>query len=440
MKVVDYIFSEGERRSLLVSEDSRIDFWSTLYVTAELRQDHKQTSIKKELYSIKLLRKWEQLHTRDLLAEIRQLNFPSRETIKSIKHFCGISSKAENSKSAKVVSFTKLAKTPSALDTVDKNYQYQRMIGINKFLGFCAWELCKFKPNAAELRREIEAMSAQFKAHYPKGLSNLSKATHAEADHFKAFLEVAHPNHPQNPFSNFEIKLRNYLLIQILYWTGCRPSETLSLTLDDIGHDIDQPALRFIRRHDDINDPRKVQPTLKTQEREINIPPALYTDLEYYIRVIRPTFNRSKSHPYIFVHHKGGMKGSAMTDKAFSEAVIPKLKAVDKMFTNIQRRGFRIYFNERLSAQIDMHNEGVSEQILVAEKQGLYEEVKVLKSKLIKDGDEIDMRMMLNGHSSPDSARPYLNRFAERKARDIHKRMMLDISSATKEIKNGRSS
>ena len=33
MNVVDYIFSGGERRSLLVSEDSRIDFWSTLYVT-----------------------------------------------------------------------------------------------------------------------------------------------------------------------------------------------------------------------------------------------------------------------------------------------------------------------------------------------------------------------------------------------------------------------
>jgi integrase len=371
---------------------------------------------------------------------MRNINFPTRETIKSIKNFCGLSSKAEISKSIKVVSFTKLAKTPSALDVVDKNYQYQRMMSINKFLGFCAWELCKFKPNAAEFRREIEAMSAQFKAHYPKGLSNISKATHAESGDFEAFLEIAHPNDPKNPFSNYEIKLRNYLLIQVLYWTGCRPSEALSLTLDDIGHDIDQPTLRFIRRHDDINDPRKVQPTLKTQEREINIPPAIYNDLEFYIRSIRPIFSRSKSHPYIFVHHKGGMKGSAMTDKAFSEAVIPKLKAVDQRFTNIQRRGFRIYFNERLSAQIDMHNEGIRDQILVAEKRGLYEEVKVLKSKLIKEGDETDIRMMLNGHGSPDSARPYLNRFAERKAREIHKRMMLDISSATKEIKNGRSS
>ncbi len=438
MKVVDHIFSDGERRSLLVHENMQIDFWSTLYVTAELRQDQKQTSIKKELYNIKLLRKWEQQNNRDLLAEIRQQKFPSRETIKSIKHFCGLSSKAESSKSTKVVRFTKLAKTPSALDTVDKSYQYQRVLGINNFLEFCAWELCKFKTNAAELRREVESMHAQFKAHYPKGLSNTSKATHAEADDFQAFLEVAHPSNPRNPFSNFEIKLRNYLLVQILYWTGCRPSEVLSLTLNDIEHDLEQPALRFIRRHDDINDPRKVQPTLKTQEREINIPPAIYTDLEYYIRAIRPIFSRSKTHPYIFVHHKGGMKGSAMTDKAFSEAVIPKLKAVDDRFANIQRRGFRIYFNERLSDQIDKHNETIREQILVAEQEGLYEEVKALKLKLIKESEEIDMRMMLNGHSSPTSARPYLERYAERKAKDIHKKMMQGISTTTREIKNDR--
>lgn len=439
MKVVDHIFSDGERRPLLVHENMQIDFWSTLYVTAELREDQKQTSIKKELYSIKLLRKWEKQNNRDLLTEIRQQKFPSRETIKSIKHFCGLSSKAGSSKYTNVLSFIKLAKTPSALDAVDKNYQYQRMLGINNFLKFCAWELCKFKPNAAELRNEIEAMYAQFKAHYPKGLSNTSKATHAEADDFQAFLEIAHPNNPQNPFSNFEIKLRNHLLIQILYWTGCRPSEALSLALDDIEHDIDQPALRFIRRHDDINDPRKVQPTLKTQEREINIPPAIYTDLEYYIRTIRPMYSRSKTHPYIFVHHKGKMKGSAMTDKAFSEAVIPKLKAVDKRFSNIKRRGFRIYFNERLSAQIDKHNEEIHEQILVAEKEGLHEELKALKLKLIKNGDEIDMRMMLNGHSSPNSAIPYLDRYAERKAKKIHKQMMQGISTATRDIKNGRS-
>ena len=37
MSVTDEIFSDGERRPLIVSDDGAIDFWSTLYVTAELR-------------------------------------------------------------------------------------------------------------------------------------------------------------------------------------------------------------------------------------------------------------------------------------------------------------------------------------------------------------------------------------------------------------------
>ncbi len=438
MRVVDHIFSDGERRPLLVNENFQIDFWSTLYVTVELRQNQKQTTIKKRLYDIKLLRKWEKVNNRNLLDEIKRQKFPTIETVQSIKHFCGLSSKAQSTKGSKVVSFTKLAKRPSAIDHVEKNYQFQRMSSINHFLKFCARELCKFKPNVAELNGKIEEMFQLFKAYYPKKVNQVSKVTHAEAEDFEAFLDVAHPNNPRNPFSNYGIKLRNYLLLQILYWTGCRPSEVLSLTFDDITHDRNEPALRFVRRHDDVNDPRKVQPTLKTQEREINIPPGLYTDLEYYIRTIRPTFNRSKSHPYIFVHHKGPMSGSAMTDKAFSEAVIPKIKSIDMRFNKIQRRGFRIYFNERLSVKIDQLNEEIRERILIAESKGLFEEVKNLKSKLISHGDEVDLRMRLNGHTRVDSARPYLDRYSERKGQKVHKEMMLDFSATTKEIKNAR--
>ena len=48
MKVIDHIFSDGERRSLLVHEDMQIDFWSTLYVTAELTRS--KTKLYKERF------------------------------------------------------------------------------------------------------------------------------------------------------------------------------------------------------------------------------------------------------------------------------------------------------------------------------------------------------------------------------------------------------
>ena len=93
MRVTDEIFLDGERRPLIINEDGTIDFWSTLYVTTEMRPDAKQTTIKKELYSIKLLRKWEQSTGRDLFKEFRRQKFLNQETIRSIKNFCRLSAK-----------------------------------------------------------------------------------------------------------------------------------------------------------------------------------------------------------------------------------------------------------------------------------------------------------------------------------------------------------
>jgi integrase len=439
MRVIDEILSDGERRPLIVNDDGTIDFWSTLYVTAELRSDGKQTTIKKELYSIKLLHKWEQSTGRDLLEEFRRQKLLNQETIRSIKNFCRLSAKEGSRKTKKIVDFTRLAKTESPLNTVDKTYQYQRMLGINHYLEFCAWEICKFKPNAGDLRDNIDKMVILFKSHYPKGLSNISKVNHAEASAFEYFRLVIRTDHEDNPFKNFDTQLRNYLLIEILYWTGCRPSEVLALTLDDIIHDIDVPQLCFKRRHDDINDPRPLQPTLKTQERDIEIPPTLYSDLEYYIRKIRPSYKLSKTHPYIFISQKGESSGTAMSDKNFSAGVMDPLKKVSKSFANIQRRGFRIYFNERFSDQIDKNNAKISKQIQEAEARGgETENIKRLEEQIIRDGEEIDTRMRLMGHSDPTSSRPYLDRRVTRITKKIHKQMMLETSATVREIKDAR--
>lgn len=113
MYITDEIFSDGERRPFIVNDDGVIDFWSTLYVTAELRSDGKQNTIKKELYHIKLLRSWEQSTGRELLEEFRRQKFLNKETIKSLKGFCRLSSKKESRKSKKIVNFTRLVKTES---------------------------------------------------------------------------------------------------------------------------------------------------------------------------------------------------------------------------------------------------------------------------------------------------------------------------------------
>ena len=77
-------------------------------------------------------------------------------------------------------------------------------------------------------------------------------------------------------------------------------------------------------------------------------------------------------------------------------------------------------------------------EIVNAEIRGESENVKRLKKQVIRDGDEVDTRMRIMGHSNPNSARPYLDRHITRIANKVHKEMILGTSAAVEEIKNAR--
>lgn len=55
MGVTNIIFSSGERYPCIVHEDGSMDFWTTLYITENLRANSKQTTIRNCLYAILLL-------------------------------------------------------------------------------------------------------------------------------------------------------------------------------------------------------------------------------------------------------------------------------------------------------------------------------------------------------------------------------------------------
>lgn len=103
MIVKSNIFSDGERRPLSINDNGEVDFWTTLYLSVEYRSDGKASTIKNELYKIEVLRKWEAHTGRDILAEFRKQVFLDKQTILSIKRFCGYSIKDQ--KKAPIRSF-----------------------------------------------------------------------------------------------------------------------------------------------------------------------------------------------------------------------------------------------------------------------------------------------------------------------------------------------
>ncbi len=431
---------------MLLNEERCPDFWSTLFVSRRLRQQT-QSSINSFLRSISLLYKWQKIHKRNLVVEFEKEKVPSLFEVESLKEYCGLKSEyiqkelegKSLGKMTKMSSFS-LGKG-SPLAKVGNDLQQRRMHDISEFLAFVGREIVKRRNKATSLLTEIESMLKLFKAHYPK--SNYSNGNqrlpHAEKEAFVKFMEVTNVNHRDNPFKGYDNQLRNYLLIQVIYWTGARSGEVLSLNLDSIDYDVESPTLTILRTHDDPYDTRKYQPLTKTKSREVPIPSSLRDDLDYYINKVRSKFLKAKTHPYIFVSHKGPTAGSPMTNSTFYNRVIQTAKAINpEMFKLVKRHGFRHLFNELFSERVDLHNQKMREDMLLAEQNGEFEKVAILKKQVITEQQEMDARATLMGWENTDSARPYIKRYIQKATRKLHKEMMQEMSKVQREVKNKR--
>jgi integrase len=110
---------------------------------------------------------------------------------------------------------------------------------------------------------------------------------------------VVKPGSPRNPFKK-PVQFRNYLIVELLLLTGIRRGELLKLRLMalPVGP---KTTLTVKRSPDDKDDPRRVEPEVKTLEREIPIPRWLAIALWGYVGK-----HRTKgAHSYVFTSKRG---------------------------------------------------------------------------------------------------------------------------------------
>lgn len=429
---------------MLIDENGVPDFWSTLFISVN-RRDQTQSSNTSCLHNINHFKKWEKINNTNIIQKFEESEIPGVRFVESIKRHCGLRSEhiqkelKQISKKNKVkFGELKIARA-SALSQVGTDYQQRRMSDTCDFLVFVGRAILSHKKNKTTLLKELEGLAKTIQVNYPKSRFNRfgssdKRLGHAEKETFEKFMNIFDPEDDRNPFKNTTLKLRNYILVQLLYWTGARSGEVLSLTMDSIDYDWESPKVKITRTHDDKYDSRKYQPVTKTRPREIIIPSELRNKIDEYIK-IRNKIPGANKHPYLFVSHKGKSAGEPVTNSTFYNRVILTAKAVDKEgFNLIKRHGFRHLFNERLSMIIDENNQTINALIAEAEIKELPLRVAELKKQLVSNQDEIRIRMRLMGHTSPESAKPYIERHIKRQAKKFHKEMMLELSQSIKNM------
>lgn len=121
-------------------------------------------------------------------------------------------------------------------------------------------------------------------------------------DVFARLLEMILPSSPNNPFTGS--KVRNYLIVSVLYQTGIRRGALAKLKISDCHFSGSFDQISIYRSGGDPTDPRLDKPNQKTKAHLATISPFLMRQIKFYIDHHRANTPKQQLHDFIFISEK----------------------------------------------------------------------------------------------------------------------------------------
>lgn len=161
-------------------------------------------------------------------------------------------------------------------------------------------------------------------------------------------LKVINPDSPDNPWQRGFVRHRNWLIVVLLLATGMRRGELLGLQIRDLDQRL--PKLRILRRADASEDPRRIQPNTKTNDREVELRPAIMRAVWGYINDRRRKIKAARKHPQLIVADDGQPLSLQSIDKIFRQL----REACPGLPVTLTSHVMRHTWNERFSEQAEL--------------------------------------------------------------------------------------
>lgn len=201
-----------------------------------------------------------------------------------------------------------------------------------------------------KLKAEKEHALTAFRSNIPEvsKRAKLNARVGLSEEEMERVLSVVHPDSPNNPWERGFVRLRNWLIVVLLLATGMRRGELLGLQIGDLHPS--QPKLRIIRRADAAEDLRRIQPNTKTNDREIELGPAILRRLWSFINTERRAIKAARKIPQIFVSDEGEALSQSSIDKLFAQlrAACPGLPM--RLTSHVMRHTWNDRFSEQAEA------------------------------------------------------------------------------------------
>lgn len=347
-QIKNYIAQNGERYSFLFSpDDPGVPlFYPAVYVSRQLRDNHTHQSQLVALDGIRRLNEWER--DRGISLEERLL----AGTLLNAHEVDDLAGHMKIRRSGK----------PGESICSRKFNVYWGCVRC-----YIAWltDQLILNANKAEVRKLVEKQDSRLKAKNLKRVGSRARKKQALLD--EKFSEPARQTLLElfsSPFLGMRTathsgtRLRNVVMARILYETGMRRGELLSLKLKNFvessgGH---LPYLEIERNHDDELDHRTQQPVAKTQGRILAISSGLEDQIKQYRTEYRAEIQSVGfgDEDFLFCAHQFGRTvGQALTVNGFNSAISYLKKTFPSLGKSLHPHAFRHDFNYRFSLHAD---------------------------------------------------------------------------------------
>lgn len=181
---------------------------------------------------------------------------------------------------------------------------------------FCIWllnrelECCDVRKPASSRRMALVIYHAARHEKQMRAFSTEStrRRRSLNDEQVACLFDVAAPQSECNPFQR-RFRLRNYLIILILFHFGLRRSELLLLMTADVDYRARNPCIA-VRRLPDSNIDRRDDVAVKTRERRMPLSDSVAYLIRIYIRTERARLPRATKTPFLFLGADGTPLGT----------------------------------------------------------------------------------------------------------------------------------
>lgn len=322
LSIKEMRLGNGSRVKLLL-QDSVPVYWPCLYVLKKMRARSPNTQ-QRFLSDLLVFFAWLKAERIDLVARLKKRPDPIYLTEFELARF---SSKAHWTKETLDKLFSGVRLHPTAYQQVGASQAESRMITAKNYLCFLYESLGSPGDRFDQIKQMVKRVDLSIKESRPTWKRRSLEPKGLTPEQEDVLLNKLHPESAYNPWPKTEgIRVRNYLLVLLLFTLGIRRSEMLGIKLADI--DYQKNRIQIVHRPNDPDDPRVSEPNIKTNERLLPAVEQLMALINQYINT-RRGLKQAKTHPYLMLAH-GRKEGAPLS-----------IKSVDSVF-NTAKKAFPV--------------------------------------------------------------------------------------------------